>query len=175
MWASSEDPWALRCGTRAGTSSASISAQAASPMRSIRCHRRDRLADTLPAADFGVVATPADGVAELAQRLLGAGVAAVTDVGSVKAAIAGSIEDPRFVAGHPMAGSEQDGLDGAAAHLFSGAMWVLCPTSTTDDTVFATIRDVVKSMGANPIAILRIVMTSSLRSSPTFPISRRPP
>ena len=26
-------------------------------------------------------------------------------------------------------------------------MWVLCPTSTTDDTVFATIRDVVKSMG----------------------------
>ena len=94
--------------------------------------------DTLPAADLGVVATPADSVAELAQRLLDAGVAAVTDVGSVKAAIAGAIEDPRFVAGHPMAGSEQDGLDGAAAHLFSGAMWVLCPTSTTDDTVFAT-------------------------------------
>ena len=109
--------------------------------------------DTLPAADLGVVATPADSVAELAQRLLDAGVAAVTDVGSVKAAIAGSIEDPRFVAGHPMAGSEQDGLEGADAHLFSGAMWVLCPISTTDDTVFATIRDVVKSMGANPIAI----------------------
>ena len=74
-----------------------------------------------------------------------------------------------------MAGSEQDGLDGAAAHLFSGAMWVLCPTSTTDDTVFATIRDVVKSMGANPMQSLRIVMTSSSPSSPTFPISRRPP
>ena len=37
--------------------------------------------DTLPAADLGVVATPADSVAELAQRLLDAGVAAVTDVG----------------------------------------------------------------------------------------------
>ena len=31
----SEDPWALRCGPRAGTSSASILTQAASPMRSI--------------------------------------------------------------------------------------------------------------------------------------------
>ena len=106
-------------------------------------------------ADLVMICTPVSTygvIAETIAHALKPG-AIVTDVGSVKAAIAGSIEDPRFVAGHPMAGSEQDGLDGAAAHLFSGAMWVLCPTSTTDDTVFATIRDVVKSMGANPIAI----------------------
>ena len=109
--------------------------------------------DALPAGDLGVVATPADSVAGLVQALLDAGTTAVTDVGSVKAAIAAEIDDPRFVPGHPMAGSEQDGLDGAAAHLFSGAMWVLCPTPTTDDSAFTTIRDFVKTMGANPIAI----------------------
>ena len=39
----------------------------------------------------------------------------VTDVGSVKGGIAAAIDDPRFVGGHPMAGSELDGLDGADA------------------------------------------------------------
>ncbi|MEM8704945.1 MAG: prephenate dehydrogenase/arogenate dehydrogenase family protein [Actinomycetota bacterium] len=109
--------------------------------------------EAVPPVDLGIVATPADSVPGLVRSLLDAGVAAVTDVGSVKAAIATEVDDPRFVPGHPMAGSEQDGLDGAAAHLFSGAMWVLCPTPTTDDQVFTTIRDFVRVMGANAIAI----------------------
>ena len=29
-----------------------------------------------------------------------------------------------------MAGSEQDGIDGADADLFAGAVWVLTPTAT---------------------------------------------
>ena len=32
-----------------------------------------------------------------------------------------------------MAGSEQDGIDGADADLFAGAVWVLTPTAATDD------------------------------------------
>ena len=36
-----------------------------------------------------------------------------------------------------MAGSEQDGLDGASADLFVGATWVLTPTARTDPGVFA--------------------------------------
>ena len=114
---------------------------------------RTALVDDLPACDLAVVATPVDAAVGMVERLLAAGAGAVTDVGSVKAEIADGITDPRFVPGHPMAGSEQDGLEGASADLFSGAMWVLCPTATTDDDVFAAVRDLVASLGANPIAI----------------------
>ena len=47
---------------------------------------------------------------------------------------------PRFVGGHPMAGSEQDGVDGADADLFVGATWVLTPTADTDADAYTTVR-----------------------------------
>jgi prephenate dehydrogenase len=59
----------------------------------------------------------------------------------------------RFVGGHPMAGSEQDGLDGADADLFVGATWVLTPTSTTDPSGFERVRDVAVRLGAEVIAV----------------------
>ena len=51
-----------------------------------------------------------------------------------------AVDDPRFVGGHPMAGSEQDGIDGADADVFEGAVWVLTPTARTDDNAFAAVR-----------------------------------
>ena len=66
---------------------------------------------------------------------LDAGAPLVTDVGSVKAPVVDAVEAARpdlaarFVGGHPMAGSEQEGLDGASADLFVGATWVLTPTA----------------------------------------------
>lgn len=103
--------------------------------------------------DLAVIATPVNVVGELVRASLDAGAAVVTDVGSVKAPIAAEIDDPRFVPGHPMAGSEQDGLAGAFADMFSGAMWVLCPTDTTDDAAFAEVRAVVSTMGAQVIVM----------------------
>ena len=47
----------------------------------------------------------------------------VTDVGSVKAPVVQAISDSRFVGGHPMAGSELEGIQGADAELFEGATW----------------------------------------------------
>ena len=41
--------------------------------------------------------------------------------------------DPRYVGGHPMAGSELEGVDGARPDLFEGATWVLTPMPGTDD------------------------------------------
>ena len=54
-------------------------------------------------------------VADQVKRALAETTGVVTDVGSVKGAICAAIDDPRFVGGHPMAGSELDGLDGADA------------------------------------------------------------
>jgi len=103
--------------------------------------------------DLAVVAIPVGDVAEVVRHLLDAGAAVVTDVGSVKGPVADAIDDPRFVPGHPMAGSEQDGLEGASVDLFSGTTWVLCPTAATDDTAFAAVRETVASLGAHAIAI----------------------
>ena len=103
--------------------------------------------------DLAVVATPPSALAAVAQQLLDAGAAVVTDVGSVKAPVAAAITDPRFVGGHPMAGNEQDGLAGADPDLFRDAVWVLTPTAMTDDAALAEVREIVSQLGAQPIAL----------------------
>jgi prephenate dehydrogenase len=52
-----------------------------------------------------------------------------------------------------MAGSEQEGLDGASADLFSGATWVLTPSASTDAAAFATVRSWVAELGAEAVAV----------------------
>ena len=92
------------------------------------------VADAVAGADLVVVAVPVGHVAEVVLEALDAGAVLVTDVGSVKAPVVAAVEAARpdlaarFVGGHPMAGSEQEGLAGASADLFVGATWVLTPT-----------------------------------------------
>jgi prephenate dehydrogenase len=107
-----------------------------------------------PDAEVVFVATPVSQVPTAAHRALGLnrrGI--VTDVGSVKAPIVDAVDDPRFVGGHPMAGSEQEGVDGADPDLFEGATWVLTPTADTSSTTFTTLRSVIASLGANVLAL----------------------
>ena len=77
----------------------------------------------------------------------------VTDVGGVKAAIVHAIDDPRFVGGHPMAGSELEGVAGADASMFRGANWVLTPVVGTGDDAFTRVRAVVRSLGAEVVTL----------------------
>ena len=79
--------------------------------------------------------------------------AVVTDVGSVKGPLLAAVDRPRFVGGHPMAGSEQVGVEGASAELFVGATWVLTPTPSTDPAAYAQVRAVLAEFGANVIAL----------------------
>ncbi|MFM7069285.1 MAG: prephenate dehydrogenase/arogenate dehydrogenase family protein, partial [Actinomycetes bacterium] len=60
------------------------------------------------------VAVPVGAAAELVRGALVHG-GVVTDVGSVKAPVVDAVDHERFVGGHPMAGSEALGLDGARA------------------------------------------------------------
>lgn len=104
-------------------------------------------------AELTFVATPVRTVAEAARKALAGTGGLVTDVGSVKAPIVAAVDDPRFVGGHPMAGSEQEGVDGATDDLFEGAVWVLTPTADTDDAAYARVHAVVSSFGAEVIAL----------------------
>src|SRR5947208_8649017 len=122
--------------------------------RAARAVELGALDDVGDAADAEItfVATPVGSIAaETRAALRGRGV--VTDVGGVKAPIVAAIGDARFVGGHPMAGSEQEGVDGADAGLFEGATWVLTPTDDTDAGAYTLARSVVSSLGAEVVAI----------------------
>jgi prephenate dehydrogenase len=104
-------------------------------------------------AQVTFVAVPVLAVADQVKRALVETDGYVTDVGSVKAPVTTAVMDPRFVAGHPMAGSEMDGLDGADPDMFEAAVWVLTPTPHTDDRALAAVSGVVKSLGAEVVAL----------------------
>ncbi|WP_411845146.1 prephenate dehydrogenase/arogenate dehydrogenase family protein [Roseibacillus persicicus] len=92
------------------------------------------LKEVLEGVELVILATPVEFYPGLAQQLVAAGGDyVVTDVGSVKGAVAegagrllaeAGIE---FVGSHPMAGSEQGGFGAAKADLFAGACCFLCP------------------------------------------------
>jgi prephenate dehydrogenase len=90
-----------------------------------------------PSADITFVSVPVTSLSSQVRRALDTTTGVVTDVGSVKGVVVRDIPDARFVGGHPMAGSELEGLDGADPDLFTDAVWVLTPTATTSDAAFA--------------------------------------
>jgi prephenate dehydrogenase len=110
-----------------------------------------------PSAEVVFVATPAASVAEVARRILREDRlhpdAVVTDVSGVKTAIVEEADHPRFIGGHPMAGSEQTGLRGADPDLFEGAVWVLTPTAATALGAFDLLKGVVMSLGADVLVL----------------------
>jgi len=110
-----------------------------------------------PDAEVAFVATPLAAVRAEALALLKdpgrRGDLAVSDVSGVKAPVVAAVDHPRFVGGHPMAGSEQAGLKGADGDLFVGATWVLTPTAATDPGVYTTVQSVVGSLGADVVAL----------------------
>jgi len=106
-----------------------------------------------PQATITFVATPVLVLVDQVRRALAETTGLVTDVGGVKATVVNAIDDPRFVGGHPMAGSELDGLDGADGSMFAGAVWVLTPSSHTADTTFSAVAAVVAELGADVVAM----------------------
>jgi prephenate dehydrogenase len=107
----------------------------------------------VPDVDITFVATPVGSVIDVAREALETTTGLVTDVGSVKQAITDAVSGERFVGGHPMAGSEQEGVEGARADLFEGAVWVLTPVRGTDDEAYLRVRSVVTSFGAEVVAV----------------------
>jgi prephenate dehydrogenase len=106
-----------------------------------------------PDAELTFVAVPVIAALDAVQHALKATSGVVTDVGSVKGALCEAIEDERFVGGHPMAGSELEGLDGADAAMFNGAVWVLTPTAATSHVALSTVARAVHQLGAEMVAM----------------------
>lgn len=106
-----------------------------------------------PTAIVTFVATPVTAIAEGVRQALELTTGLVTDVGSVKAPLAREFNDERYIGGHPMAGSELDGLDGADGSLFEGAIWILTPRAGVADQHFAELTSIIHELGAEVIAL----------------------
>jgi prephenate dehydrogenase len=105
-----------------------------------------------PEAEIVFVCVPVSSIPGVARVHLERG-AVVTDIGSTKAGVVAAVDHPRFVGGHPMAGSERDGVDGADGLMFEGRTWVLTPTTGTDPGAYARLHTLVSSLGATVVSV----------------------
>jgi len=113
-------------------------------------------ADAVKGADLVILATPVGAFKAVAEAIgphLEKG-AIVSDVGSVKTAavhdIAPSIpEGVHFIAGHPIAGTEQSGPDAGFAELFDGRWCILTPGPDTDPAALAKLEEFWRKLGSN--------------------------
>jgi prephenate dehydrogenase len=67
--------------------------------------------------------------------------------------VARAVDDPRFIGGHPVCGSEARGAAHANGELFDGATWFLTPVTATEPERYATLHGFVAALGAVPVAV----------------------
>lgn len=111
-------------------------------------------------AELVIIATPVACVGDYMQLLADAGYAGVvTDTVSTKSHIleaAAVLPDPSaYIPGHPMAGSENNGIDGARSDLFEGCNWILCPDEATDPDRFQKLHEMITGLDARVVSLPR--------------------
>jgi len=111
-------------------------------------------------ADLVIIATPVRLIVEVANKIkdsLKKG-AIVTDVGSAKLNIVEKMhnilpEDVIFIGGHPMTGSENEGVLSARNDLFVNSFYILTPTDNTKTEALAALHSLFTKIGAKVITI----------------------
>ena len=112
-------------------------------------------AEVVKDADLVVLCTPIGAYGKIAEEIrphLKPG-AIVTDVGSVKASVVRDIgphipEGVHFIAGHPIAGTEQSGPEAGFAELFDGRWCILTPEPEADRLAVARLEDFWRKLGS---------------------------
>ncbi len=114
------------------------------------------LAAAVKDADVIVIGVPVGAVEEILSALkphLGAQTI-VTDVGSTKASVVEAarkvfgIVPPRFIPGHPIAGTEQSGVEASLADLFQQRRVILTPDDDSDPEALQLVREMWQQTGA---------------------------
>ena len=103
-------------------------------------------------AGLVLLAMPVDAVIELLPNILDkAEGKVVMDVGSTKSGILGSVEDhpnrKRFVATHPMWGTEYSGPEAAVHGAFAGKAVVICDRHHSDENAVNLVEDLYRKLG----------------------------
>jgi prephenate dehydrogenase len=109
-------------------------------------HTADSLPQAVADAELIFIATPVRSIpavfAEAAALMKPDSI--VTDVGSTKAGLVEQVGElvpagVHFIGGHPVAGSEKEGIDAATADLYSGCLWILTPTEATSPAAYGRL------------------------------------
>ena len=120
----------------------------------------DEFGDTLEAcvkdADVIVVAVPLGAMQQVFAALepVVKKTAIITDVGSAKASVVAAASAelgevlPRFVPGHPIAGTEKSGVEAGFASLYQNRRVILTPLENTDPDAISVIDEMWKKCGA---------------------------
>lgn len=108
---------------------------------------------SLAPVDVVFICTPVSVIDAIATRLIPhlSSQAILTDVGSVKGSVVKVLTPlwPRFLGGHPMAGSEETGIHAAQSQLFASNPYILTPTAETPPDVIETMTALVDKLGCN--------------------------
>lgn len=112
-------------------------------------------ADAVRGADLVILCSPV-GTYEAVAKVIGPHLeqgTIVTDVGSVKCAVVRDVaphvpEGVHFIAGHPIAGTEQSGPDAGFAELFDGRWCILTPGDAADKDALAKLQEFWRRLGS---------------------------
>lgn len=119
----------------------------------------EALTPDAPPVDLLVLATPVRAILDLLTRLpaLRPDGCAVLDLGSTKRAVVAAMSalPERFpaIGGHPMCGKETAGLAAAAADLYRGQTFVLCPLPAAPPAAEQLARQLIAAIGARPVVL----------------------
>lgn len=111
------------------------------------------LDEGLPEADLIVLATPVDTIPLLTVKILNrvAPHQTVMDTGSIKSELCEVVgmhaRRGRFVATHPMWGTEYSGPDAAASGAFAGRTAVICERDRSDRDALETVERIYRTLG----------------------------
>lgn len=111
-------------------------------------------------ADLVIIATPVRLIADIATEIKGhlKPDTIVTDVGSAKLNIVQKVSkilpsNIIFIGGHPMAGSENDGVLSARPDLFLNTYYILTPTDSTKTDALLILHNLFTKIGAKVITV----------------------
>lgn len=113
-------------------------------------------ADAVKNADMILLAVPLGAMEAILGKIKGhlRADAIITDAGSSKASVVDAVESvftggyARFVAGHPIAGREQSGVEAAIDDLYIGRCTILTPLSSTDPSALQAVTKMWQAAGA---------------------------
>lgn len=115
------------------------------------------LDEAITTADLIVIATPVDSIPTLAVKVLNkiAPHQTVIDVGSIKEELCEMISQHpargRFVATHPMWGTEHSGPEAAMRGAFAGRRVVICERERSDSDALQLVEKIYRKVGMTPI------------------------
>lgn len=119
-------------------------------------HFTDSIAASVSDADVIVVAVPLGAMRQVFAELKPAlkKDAIITDVGSAKGSVVNAARDelgdlfPRFVPGHPIAGTEKSGVEAGFASLYQDRRVIMTPLAQTDPDAISVIEQMWRHCGA---------------------------